>query len=123
MHGKPLRRFLRSISHVSIVDKQAVKSAIAKNQLLIDVREPSETALGTISTAKLMPLGSIIQYLHLDDSDFKKTCKFDKPKRDVPIIVYCRSGVRSQKAADATIALGYTNVSNYAGSWLDWIEK
>jgi len=41
--------------------------------------------------------------------------------KDAPIIVYCQSGVRS---AHTTFVLrellGYTNVKNYDGSWIEW---
>ncbi len=33
---------------------------------------------------------------------------------------YCRAGVRSRAAAGLAKQAGWENVSEYAGSWLDW---
>ena len=54
--------------------------------LLIDVREPSEQAAGIIEGARLVPLGRIAEV---------------RPSlpRDRPVIVYCRTGLRSARAA------------------------
>ena len=54
-----------------------------------------------------------------DYEDLKK--RFATLPKDKNIIVYCQSGVRS---AHTTFILrellGYTNVSNYDGSWIEW---
>lgn len=47
---------------------------------------------------------------------------FAPPKRDDKLIVYCRSGKRSQKAFDYFTAHGFKNIRNYRGSWLDWTQ-
>lgn len=41
------------------------------------------------------------------------------PKKDQPILVYCRSGNRSKQASEKLAALGYTNVVEIGGinSW------
>jgi adenylyltransferase/sulfurtransferase len=39
------------------------------------------------------------------------------------VIVHCRSGARSQKAALALKAAGFTNVSNLTGGILAWADK
>ena len=42
------------------------------------------------------------------------------PDRDRELVVYCASGARSAFAASALGELGYTNVSNMAGGFVDW---
>ncbi|AFG38063.1 sulfurtransferase [Spirochaeta africana] len=39
---------------------------------------------------------------------------------DSPVIVYCRSGSRSTHSYFTLRLLGYQDVRNYAGSWLEW---
>ena len=42
-------------------------------------------------------------------------------KADKKIIAYCHSGVRSSHTTFVlTQLLGYKNVKNYAGSWVEW---
>lgn len=41
------------------------------------------------------------------------------PDKDQLILVYCRSGRRSQLAAEALVELGYTNIKEFGGI-LDW---
>ena len=54
-----------------------------------------------------------------------ETIKDKLPDKKKPLIVYCRSGVRSKKAAMKLVELGYTDVRDMGGI-LDWpyeIEK
>ena len=74
---------------------------------LIDVRQPSEFAVGHIAGAELLPLRDIQQgKYNLDKSD--------------TIILYCRSGRRSGIAAKILKDSGYEYVRNLAGGILKW---
>ena len=44
-------------------------------------------------------------------------------KKNSEIVVYCKAGVRSQKAALALKQAGFTNVSNLTGGLVAWAEK
>lgn len=93
-------------------------------KLLIDVREPSEVEeFGKIPTSVNIPLGQVEKALKLSEEEFKKIYSIDKPALDHYIIFHCRTGRRSQVAAEIAVKLGYNNVSNYVGSWVDWAEK
>jgi adenylyltransferase/sulfurtransferase len=74
---------------------------------LIDVREPQEWALGHIPGARLIPLGTLPSALSALDS-----------ARDV--VVYCKGGVRSARAARALQAAGFRRVWNLTGGILRW---
>jgi rhodanese-related sulfurtransferase len=87
---------------------------------VIDVREPHEFAAGFVPTAINIPLGHIEEAFSLDGEDWKLLWGIDKPAEDELVIVYCRSGVRSETARQYALAGGYVNVSNYKGSWMDW---
>jgi molybdopterin/thiamine biosynthesis adenylyltransferase/rhodanese-related sulfurtransferase len=78
---------------------------------LLDVREPHEVPIASLG-APLIPVGSIEQRLN----------EIAEHKND-EVIIHCRSGARSQKAALALKAAGFTNVKNLAGGILAWTDK
>lgn len=108
---------------------------------MVDVREPDEVIKGSIPSSVNMPLSSLANSLHLNRVAFKEKFGFDKPQSQQEVVFYCRSGKRSASASDLARRNGYTkcamvpqssfgvslilvhSVYNYAGSWLDWVEK
>jgi adenylyltransferase/sulfurtransferase len=60
--------------------------AAGPRHLLVDVREPDEHASRAIEESILVPIG------HLEE-------QLDRIARDRPVIVYCRTGARSGRAA------------------------
>lgn len=76
--------------------------------VLLDVREPSEHAEGTIPGARLMPLAQA-----LTDNG---RAELDK---DVPVIVYCAAGPRAERAARDLAGAGYTTavLTGGMGAW------
>jgi adenylyltransferase/sulfurtransferase len=74
---------------------------------LVDVRERHEWDICRIEGARLAPLSSFAEALRTLDS-----------ARDV--VLYCRSGVRSAKAARQLQAAGFKRVWNLAGGILRW---
>lgn len=79
-----------------------------ENSLILDVRTAEEFATGHIPNAVLLPLDQI-QAGDLELLDNK----------DQIILVYCRSGNRSETAARALIDAGYTQVYDFGGI-IDW---
>ena len=75
---------------------------------ILDVREPSEYSSGHIPNAKSLPLG-----------DIATLAAKALPDKRAKILVYCRSGRRSQSAAAQLIALGYSHVFDFGGI-LQW---
>jgi adenylyltransferase/sulfurtransferase len=82
-----------------------------ENIFVLDVREPHEYQIANLG-APLIPVGSIES----------RISELASHKND-EVIVHCRSGARSQKAALALKAAGFTNVSNLAGGILAWADK
>jgi len=81
-----------------------------KNKVrLVDVRTHAEYADGHIPGAELMPYDEI-------------EAIFSEPDKERPIVVYCRSGRRSEIAATAMRKMGYANVSDF-GAVSDWKGK
>jgi adenylyltransferase/sulfurtransferase len=77
---------------------------------LLDVREPNEFQIGRIPGSTLIPLGEVPQ-------------RVAEIPRDKEIIVHCKMGGRSARAADYLRQQGYTNVKNLKGGILDWSDK
>ncbi|XP_041773779.1 rhodanese domain-containing protein CG4456 isoform X3 [Anopheles merus] len=93
-------------------------------KLLIDVREPSElAATGQIPTSINIPLKTVRTELSLSPEEFEKKYGRKKPATNDPIIFSCRSGVRAGQASFEADQLGFKNVKNYVGSWLEYAAK
>ncbi|KAJ6519592.1 Rhodanese-like domain-containing protein [Mycena sanguinolenta] len=90
---------------------------------LIDVREPDEVIQGMIPSAVNLPLSVLANSLQLQPETFQAKHGFEKPKKSQEVTFYCRSGKRSTSASDVAKRNGYTNILNYTGSWLEWVEK
>jgi adenylyltransferase/sulfurtransferase len=78
---------------------------------VLDVREPHEYQIVDIG-APLIPVGDLPNQLHR--LTFPKTTE---------IVVHCKSGARSQRAALFLKEQGYTNVSNLSGGILAWADR
>lgn len=76
--------------------------------IILDVRTDAEYAEGHIADAVLIP--------HEEITAKAEEVLLDKFQL---ILVYCRSGRRSKIAAEALVALGYTNVKEFGGI-IDW---
>jgi len=75
------------------------------------VREPHEYPIANLG-APLIPVGSL-------ESRLGEIAA----QKDREIVVHCRSGARSQKAALVLKNAGFTNVSNLTGGILAWAEQ
>jgi rhodanese-related sulfurtransferase len=76
--------------------------------VLLDVRTEEEYLEGRLSGAVLMP-----------DFEVRERAPLELPDKDVLILVYCRSGVRSARAAQELVDMGYTRVYDMGGA-LGW---
>ncbi len=96
---------IEEISATSLHEK------LQKNEdlFLLDVREPHEFAAFNIQ-GYLIPLAELLQRLN------------EIPKNK-PIVVYCRSGKRSDMAGQLLKSQGYHDVKNLAGGILAWQQE
>ena len=69
---------------------------------LVDVREPFEVQIARIDGSELIPLGSLEQSV-------------GRIRTDVPVVVYCHHGARSDSAAAFLRRHGLRNVYNLDG--------
>ncbi len=78
--------------------------------IVVDVREPHEFDICRIPDTVLIPLGQIGSRMH----------ELDK---NAEIVVHCKMGGRSAKAADQLRKAGFKNVKNLVGGINRWAEK
>ena len=78
--------------------------------VLLDVREPDETAEGHLPGAVLVPRARLEQRIER------------LVPREREIVVYCESGVRSLLAGRTLRELGYDRVSSMAGGFSRWSD-
>lgn len=76
---------------------------------LIDVREPFEWEIARVPGARLIPLGEIGRQIGTLD-------------RNRQIVLHCKTGRRSQKAAEQLREAGFTRVSNLSGGIIRWSD-
>jgi len=109
----------KAVAEASIVDgipqitvEQLKRKLDAREDIFVlDVREPHEYPIANLG-APLIPVGEIERRVgELAD------------QKNREIVVHCRSGARSQKAALTLKQAGFTNVSNLAGGILAWADK
>jgi adenylyltransferase/sulfurtransferase len=94
------------------IDPVAVKQKLDRGEdfVFIDVREPHEFQICRIPGTTLIPLGEIP----------KRLAEIDGSKE---IVLHCKSGVRSGKAATLLRESGFKRVLNMKGGILAWSDK
>src|SRR3712207_8090619 len=85
------------IREVSPSDVRAMQQR-GEAPVLLDVREPNETALGRAKGAVVIPRGTLEGSVEA------------RVPRDTPVVIYCASGNRSALAADTLQQIGRAHV-------------
>lgn len=76
--------------------------------IILDVRTEEEFNESHIPNAILIP-----------EDEIKERIRAEVPDKNMVILIYCRSGSRSEKSARKLIAMGYRNVFDFGGI-IDW---
>jgi sulfur-carrier protein adenylyltransferase/sulfurtransferase len=106
------RQLLASVkAEIDEVSTMQLKGQLdaAEGPLLLDVREPDEWKEGHLPGALHIPRGYLEQRV-----------EGLVPDRNTEIVVYCAGGSRSAFATKTLNELGYENVANLAGGFVDW---
>jgi molybdopterin/thiamine biosynthesis adenylyltransferase/rhodanese-related sulfurtransferase len=77
---------------------------------LLDVREPFEWNIAHIDGARLVPLGELPAQINSID-------------RNREVVIYCKTGRRSMKAAEQLHAAGFPRVANVTGGIHRWSDE
>lgn len=105
-------------SHVATCTPHELQERLARRAsgvedfALVDVRQPGERSIVAIPGAHGVPLGAI-----LDGSGLGVI------PTGLPVVLYCRSGVRSEQAARVLLAAGYRKVTHLDGGILAWVDR
>ncbi len=102
-----LRRLLSPVPELG--PAEAIRLINDRDPLVLDVREPAEYKGGRIGQALHVPVGKLTAELERLGKD-----------HDRPVLVYCRSGNRSLRAATLLRKAGFTEVYHLAGGILAW---
>ncbi|CAM3304548.1 rhodanese-like domain-containing protein [Aequorivita lipolytica] len=96
---------------ITVIAPEEVYNAVtnSENLQLVDVRTQEEFGEDHLRTA---------QNICVTDDDFKeKVAKLDKEE---PVYLYCRSGKRSAKAAQIMKEMGFKEIYDMEGGFLNW---
>ncbi|TLS35851.1 sulfurtransferase TusA family protein [Pseudalkalibacillus caeni] len=96
--------------HVTSLDELSSKVDGDEKFTILDVREPAEFAFGHIPGAKNIPLGELEQ-------------RFEELDQNGEIHVICRTGNRSDLAAQKLTEKGFNNVKNVVPGMKEWSGK
>ena len=94
---------------VKTVKEEEFRAGYRKAQL-IDVREPNEFDAGHILGSRNIPM-----------SQLKMRVKEIRP--DLPVYLYCQSGMRSGRAAQFLYRKGYRDLTHLQGGFKGWTGK
>ncbi|MCX7073649.1 MAG: rhodanese-like domain-containing protein [Methylococcales bacterium] len=94
---------------LAVSPQQAAQMQTQQNAVIIDVRENDEWNAGHIAGAIHIPLGEI-------QTRVGELAKY----KNQAVIMQCRSGTRSEKAAGILAKSGFTNVHNMDGGLNAW---
>jgi rhodanese-related sulfurtransferase len=75
---------------------------------LIDIREQYEVETCTIGGMHI-PMGDVVSRL-------------EEISRDVPVVIHCKSGKRSEAVVSHLNRMGFNNVSSLEGGIIGWID-
>lgn len=94
------------------VDLQNAEQAIRQADVLLDVREPEEYQAGHISGAINIPRGVL---------EFRLEGSPELSRRDLSIVLYCKTSGRAALAAQSLRRMGYQSVVSIAGGFDGWV--
>jgi rhodanese-related sulfurtransferase len=106
-HARPTPHGYRDLAPSEV--RALMTRAAPRAARVVDVREPAElvSELGHIEGVEAAPLGTL-----------EHAAK--GWRRDEPIVLVCRSGARSGRAAMALASLGFARVFNMVGGMMAW---
>lgn len=100
---------MNEINEITVTELKRLLDS-GENLQIIDVREPLEYEICNMG-GTLIPLSTLEQNI-------------DKIKKDIPVVVHCRSGKRSAMAVKKLkIQYGFKNTMNLSGGIIAWAQE
>ena len=100
-----------TVPEITVQEYQALRQN-GSPPFLLDVRKPAEVEIASLGAEMLIPVDELPD--RIDEL---------ASYRDSPIIVHCRSGVRSARAVGILLEAGFQQVQNLKGGTLAWSEE
>jgi rhodanese-related sulfurtransferase len=94
---------------VKTITEEEFRAGYRKAQL-IDVREPNEFEAGHILGARNIPMSQL-------------KIRMQEIRQDMPVYLYCQSGMRSARAAQFLNRRGYKDLTQLQGGFKKWTGK
>jgi len=100
---------MSEVREITVQELKKMRDEKTPHQL-IDVREEHEADIASIQ-GLLIPMGEVMD-------------RIDEIKKDIPVIVHCRSGARSRAIVEALQNnFNYTNLLNLKGGIIAWANE
>lgn len=100
--------------NIEILSATEFKKAVTNKEVqLVDVRTPEEFKEGEIDDA--------LNIDFLQNESF--TTQFEKLDKEEPVYIYCRSGNRSGKAANQLQKMGFKEIYDLEGGYMNYPYK
>lgn len=115
-----------SADSVSAAELAALLAARARGEVdvdVVDVREPAEHALVAVPGARLLPLGVLREAVAAEGEGPGPLEAAGLPGKDRPVVLLCKSGVRSAQALTLLRGRGFTDVRHLDGGVLAWVDQ
>lgn len=94
------------------ISVQEADAALAAADVVIDVREADEYAAGHLQGAVHIPRGLL---------EFKLSSTPGLERRDLKVVLYCKTSGRAALSACSMQAMGYTQVQSISGGYDAWV--
>ena len=104
---------LAAKSHCREVTVEDAQALVLSADAIIDVREPDEYAAGHLTGAINLPRGLL---------EFKLSGTPALERRDLNVVLYCKTSGRAALAASTMQSMGYLNVVSIAGGFDSWVQ-
>lgn len=113
--GAVLKHYIRKCAEDAVIEKTFEQTIdltelTSRSGLILDVREEAEFAFGHIEGAKSIPMGELVD-------------RMDELDKEQEIYVICRTGKRSDLAAQKLASNGFTKVYNVLPGMTAWTDE
>ncbi len=109
----PLELVAEAKAEIKEVSLEQAQEVCEQADVIIDVREPAEYAVGHLPNAINIPRGVL---------EFKLGEVVDDCNANSNIVLYCKTSGRSALATQSLMKLGYNNVHSILGGFDAWVE-
>ena len=113
MSMTPPELVAEAMAQIQQIDIPGTGAHLAANGVVIDVREPGEYLAGHLPGSVNIPRGVL---------EFKIGDNAALANKDLPIVLYCKTGGRAALAAVNLQRMGYGQVRSLSGGFDNWVS-